>query len=196
VGNEENKFNEKIIMNKEQNKKEFEKIKESIYDSIKMYFGLMTTIIVLSSGVFYALFQLEKTRSLSFLYFIPIATALLCLFNFYSWNLKRKLYKYCMKKSISTNNPEIGEDEYVKAMEYLEMAKISGKLSKIFFRFTLLFFTMISITILLMLNYPLIYLPTNIIVTIVIVSILLCLIYLFIKWAKLKRNLKRTNWFE
>ncbi len=31
-------------MNKEQNKKEIEKIEESIYDSIKMYFSLMTAV--------------------------------------------------------------------------------------------------------------------------------------------------------
>ena len=67
---------------------------ESLFeDSRRSGLALMATVIGLSSGGFFGLFQLPQTRELSFLYLIPITIALMQQLAYYFGNRSRARYE-------------------------------------------------------------------------------------------------------
>ncbi len=178
----------------EQSKRENLEIKkekiEKLFENYRISgLGLMTTVIGLSSGAFIGLFQYEKTKELSFFYFIPIAIALIQQLTHYIGSHKKATYKYYQLIASHTNNPDRGMDSQVNAMENLETAKLYFKLSDVFCWLACLSLGIATI-------YPLILLSSIGISIIILIIVLSCLVYWFTKWIKLKRRLERTDYFE
>lgn len=151
--------------------------------------GLMTTIIGLSSGAFIGLFKNEDTRKISFLYFIPIAIALLQQLTHYLGNQKKAISGYHWLTSSHTRNAGEGMDAYIDAKTNLEQANLLYGISDKFCLFSC--FSMGLVTI-----YPMILFTSATVVKIIITILTFCLTYWFVKWFKLNRKLKRTDWFN
>lgn len=151
--------------------------------------GLMTTVISLSSGGFIGLFQSEKTRELSFLYFIPIAIALMQQLTYYLGSHKKAVSVYHWFTSSHTSDPDKGMDAYVNAKNNFNMSNLLFGISDKFCWISCLLLGLVTI-------YPLILFGSKIPLIIILIVLATCLIYWFIMYHKLKKKLKRTDWFN
>jgi hypothetical protein len=151
--------------------------------------GLMTTVISLSSGGFIGLFQNEKTRKISFLYFIPIALALMQQLTHYLGSHKKAISGYHRFISSHTNNPDKGMDAYVDAKINSNIANLLFGISDNFCWISCLSLGMVTV-------YPLILFSSPTVSGIILLILAICLIYWFIKSVKLKKRLQKTDWFE
>ena len=151
--------------------------------------GLMATVISLSSGGFIGLFQSKKTRELSFLYFIPIAIALMQQLTHYLGSHKKAISGYHWFISSHTKDADKGMDAYVDAKNNFNMSKLLFGLSDIFCWISCLLLSLVSI-------YLLILFGSKISLMIILIVLVICLTYWFVKYYKLKRKLKRTDWFN
>ncbi len=165
------------------------KIDKSFEEYRKSGLGLMTTIIGLSSGAFIGLFKNEPTRKVSFLYLIPIAVALMQQLTCYLGNQKKAISSFHWFISSHTNDADKGMDAYVDAKINLNKAKLLYDISDKFCLYSCLSVGLVTF-------YPLLLFTSTPVVIIIFTIVVLCFAYCFVKWFKLMRKLKRTDWFN
>lgn len=165
-----------------------DKISKLFEEYRKAGLALMTTIIGLSSGAFVGLFKNDKTRELSFLYVIPIAIALMQQLAYYLGSQKKAISRFHGFVSSHTDDPDKGMDTYVDKKENLEKAKLLYDISDKFCIYSCLSIGLVTF-------YPIMLYTSTIVAICIVIILAIFLFYWFVRWFKLTRKLKRTDWF-
>lgn len=150
---------------------------------------LMTTVVGLSSGGFFGLFQIEKTRELSFLYLIPITIALMQQLTYYLGSRSR---------AISKRNKLWSKASYFESEgDQVEMsisASISQQYSDLYFGLSDVFCWVAALSLGLVTIWPMALFSSPLVGMVFFGSIALSLGYWGWRRFRVYRDIKNTVW--
>ncbi|MGQ0645759.1 MAG: hypothetical protein ACT4O3_09750 [Elusimicrobiota bacterium] len=170
-----------------QSQVDWENVDRLFEDYRKSGLALMATIIGLSSGGFFGLFQIDMTRGISFLYLIPITIALMQQLTYY---LGSKSRAGARREGHFEKFATYEENEWISSQQILSM--ISMRYADFYFDISDVFCATSAISLGLVTIWPMALFSTSLVGVIFSVSIGGCLTFWAWKRFQIYREIKNT----